>query len=131
MSSLGPPWSGGPGAIAPVAPPLIRLRCYGVVRWSLRWRSATGGHAQDRVAESVSGVESSRRFLGGVGVTFLITPVLGVGFFCLTSTPEVQLDHFIYITLLSWEALLKWYNFFWNFCWNREFFLRTKISTDC
>jgi len=24
-----------------------------------------------------------------------------------------------YITLLNWEFLLKWYNFFWNCCWNR------------
>jgi len=24
-----------------------------------------------------------------------------------------------YITLLNWHFLLKWYNFFWNFCWNR------------
>jgi len=38
--------------------------------------------------------------------------------FCLTPTPEVQLDHF-YITLLSWEFLLNRYNFSWNFCWNR------------
>jgi len=27
--------------------------------------------------------------------------------------------------------LLKWYNFFWNFCWNREFLLCTMISIDC
>jgi len=24
-----------------------------------------------------------------------------------------------YIKLLNWEFLWKWYNFFWNFCWNR------------
>ena len=33
-----------------------------------------------------------------------------------------------YVTLLSWEFLLKWYNFFWNFCWNRDFLLCTTIS---
>ena len=35
-----------------------------------------------------------------------------------------------YITLLNWEFLLKWYNFFWKFCWNREFSLCTTISID-
>jgi len=54
----------------------------------------------------------SRSFLGGVG--FLTTLGVGVGFFCPTPTPKVQWDHF-YITLLSWEFLLKWYNFFKNF----------------
>jgi len=48
--------------------------------------------------------------------------------FCLTPTPEVQLDHF-YITLLSWKFLLNRYNCLWNFCWNREFLLCTTIST--
>jgi len=43
----------------------------------------------------------------GCGVGFLTT--LGIGFFC--PTPDVQLDHF-YTTLLNWEFLLKWYNFF-------------------
>jgi len=33
-------------------------------------------------------------------------------------TPTVQPDHF-YITLLSWEFLLKCYNILWNFYWNR------------
>jgi len=28
-----------------------------------------------------------------------------------TPTPDVQWDHF-YVTLLNWEFLLKWYNFF-------------------
>jgi len=54
------------------------------------------------------GVVRSRKFLGGVG--FLATLGVGVGFFCPTPTPNVQLDHF-YITLLNWEFLLKWYNF--------------------
>jgi len=67
-----------------------------------------------------------------IGSTRVEESVLG-GFgwsrtFC--STPEVQLDPF-YITLLSWEFLLKWYNFFWRFCWNREFLLRTTIFIDC
>jgi len=56
----------------------------------------------------------SRNALGGVG--FLTTLGVGVGLFC--PTPDVQLYCF-YITLLSWEFLLKWYNFFWNICWNR------------
>jgi len=47
-------------------------------------------------------------FLGGVG--FLTKLGVGVGSFC--STPEVHLDYFFYITLLSWLFLLKWYNFF-------------------
>jgi len=33
-------------------------------------------------------------------------------------TPEVQSDHFLHHTL-SWEFVLKWYNFFWNLCWKR------------
>ena len=32
--------------------------------------------------------------------------------------PDAQLDHFFYITLPNREFLLKWCNFFWNFCWN-------------
>jgi len=36
----------------------------------------------------------SRRFLGGVGVGFLRTLGVGVGFFYQTSTPYVQLNHF-------------------------------------
>jgi len=43
--------------------------------------------------------------------------------FCLTL--DLQLYHFLY-----WEFLLKWYSFFWNFCWNREFLLCTTISID-
>ena len=60
------------------------------------------------------GVVRNRIVLGGVGVGFLTTLEVGVGFFCSTTTPVVQLDNF-YITLVSWEFLLKWYNFFWNF----------------
>jgi len=53
----------------------------------------------------------SRRFVGGVG--FLTTLGVEVGFFC--PTPHVQLDHFLSHTL-NWEFVLKWYNFFQNFC---------------
>ena len=35
-----------------------------------------------------------------------------------------------HITLLNWEFLLKWYNFVWDFCWDRYFLLCTTISTD-
>ena len=34
------------------------------------------------------------------------------------------------ITLLSWEFLWKWNDFFWSFCWNRGFLLCTTISID-
>jgi len=40
------------------------------------------------------GVVRSRRFLGGVG--FLTS--VGVGFFCPTPTPDVQLDHILHHT---------------------------------
>jgi len=36
---------------------------------------------------------------------------------CPTQTLEVQSDHF-FITLLTREFLLIWYNFLRNFCWN-------------
>jgi len=36
-----------------------------------------------------------------------------------------------YITLLSWDFLLKWCNFLWNFYWNREFLLCTTMSIEC
>jgi len=51
--------------------------------------------------------------LGGVGVGFVTTlgVGVGVGFFCQTPTPDAELNHF-YTTLLNWEFLLKWYNFF-------------------
>jgi len=58
-----------------------------------------------------------RSFLGGVG---FLTTLSRNQIFC--PTPNIQLDHF-YITLLSWEFLLKWYNLFWNFCWKRVFLL--------
>jgi len=28
-------------------------------------------------------------------------------------------------------CLLKWFNSFWNYYWNRQFLLCTTISTDC
>jgi len=57
---------------------------------------------------SVEGARS-RRFLGGVGVGIqtMLGVEVGVEMFC--PTPEVQLIYF-FITLLSWEFLLKWYN---------------------
>ena len=60
------------------------------------------------------GVIRSRSFFDGVGVRFLTTVEVWVRFFC----PTPKLDHF-FVTLPSWEFLLKWYNFLWNFCWNR------------
>jgi len=35
----------------------------------------------------------------------------------------LQMSYWIifYTELLNGEFLLKWYNFFWNFCWNRFF----------
>ena len=44
------------------------------------------------------GVVGSRRFLGRVGVGFLTTRGVGAGFFCLTPTPDLQLDHFLHHT---------------------------------
>jgi len=44
------------------------------------------------------GVVRSRRFLGGVRVGYLTTLGVGVGFFCLTPTPEVQLDIYLHHT---------------------------------
>jgi len=60
--------------------------------------------------------EESRVFLGGVG--FLTILGGGVGFFFWIL---LRMSNWIifYITLLNWEFLLKWYNFFWNLCWNR------------
>jgi len=51
-----------------------------------------------------------------------------------TRIPHIRLRMFnwiiFYVTHLIWELLLKWYNFFFNFCWNRDFLLCTKISID-
>jgi len=81
----------------------------------------------------VVGVVMSRWVLGGVGVWigvgvgFLTT--LGVGFF--VRLPLRMCNWIIfYITLLNWKFLLKWYNFYWNFCWNRDFLPCTTISID-
>ena len=46
----------------------------------------------------------SRKLLGGVG--FFVRLRMSI---CII----------FYITLLRWEFLIKCYNFFWNFCWNR------------
>jgi len=66
-----------------------------------------------RESRSQAGLRN-RRFLAGVGVGFLKT--MGVGFRCCCPTPDVQLDYFLHHTP---KFLLKWYNFFWNYCWNR------------
>jgi len=73
----------------------------------------------------VCGVVRSPRFLGGVGVGFLTTLGVGVGFFV-----RLRMSDWIifYMTLLNWQFLLQWYNFFWNFCWNSDFLLCTTIS---
>ena len=65
-------------------------------------------------------VVRSRRFLGGVGVGFLVT--LGVGLDLFVRL-RLRMSNWIifYITLLNWEFLLKWYNFFWNFCLKQRF----------
>ena len=56
----------------------------------------------------------------------------GVGAFGVESDCFVRLwmSNWIifYITLLNWKFLLKWYNLFWNFCWNIDFLLCTTIS---
>jgi len=58
-----------------------------------------------------AGVVRSRTFLGGVGVGFLTTLGIGVGFFF--RLPLRMSDWIIfYITLQNWEFLLKFYNFF-------------------
>ena len=77
------------------------------------------------------GVTGSRRIWGGVGVEFLRTPRdgVGVGFFYPTPTLEVQLNQFLLSHSNLW--LLKWYNFFWNFCGNSDILLCTTISIDC
>ena len=69
------------------------------------------------------GVVKSPRFLGGVG--FLTTLEIGVGFFV-----RLRMSDWIifYMTLLNWQFLLQWYNFFGNFCWNSDFLLCTTIS---
>ena len=72
-----------------------------------------------------AGVVRSGRFLRGSRVGFLKHWEPESDFFC--PTPHAQLDHF-YITLLNWEFQLKWYNFFWNFCWIKDFLLCTRIS---
>jgi len=53
------------------------------------------------------GVASSRRLFGGV--RFLTKLGVGVGFFVQFRLRKSTLDHF-YITLLSWEFLLNWYD---------------------
>jgi len=66
------------------------------IRYLYSWDSnAFSALVETRVAESVGG-------LGGVSVSH---------FFCLSPTPGVKFDHFLHHSL-SWEFLLKRYNFF-------------------
>jgi len=65
------------------------------------------------VGAGVGGVRS-RRFLAGVGVGCFVRPRLRMSNWII-----------FHITLLNCEFLLKWYNFFWIFCWNRHFLLCT------
>ena len=58
------------------------------------------------------GVERNRRFLGGVTVGLLTT--LGVVYFVRLRIRKSKWIIF-YITLISWELLLKWYNFYETF----------------
>jgi len=72
-------------------------------------------HAEKQGCGVGAGVVRSWRFLGGVGFLTTLGVVVGVGFFVRL---RLQKSNWIifYITLLCWEFLLKWYNFFWNFC---------------
>jgi len=63
-------------------------------------------------------------------VGFLTTPRVGIDFFVRLRLRKSKWIIF-YTSYLSWEFLLKWHSFFWNFCWNREFLLRTTISSKC
>ena len=54
--------------------------------WKREWNCGNQGCG----AGAGVGVVRSRRFLGGIGVGFLTTLAVGVGFFC--PTPDVQLD---------------------------------------
>jgi len=71
----------------------------------------------------------SRGFLGEVGVGFLTTLESESDFFVWL---RLRMSNWIisYITLLNWEFLLKMYNFFSNFCLNRDLLLCTTISID-
>ena len=84
----------------------------------------------------VTGLRSrsqSSVFLCGVGVGFLKTLRVGVGFSYPTLTLSVPIKSFFtphsYVRNPN-SSLLKWHNFFWNFCWNRAFLLSTTISID-
>ena len=106
------------------------LKCAGKPLQQYVWRHKDiNAQHEDQGCGVGAGVVRSRRFLGGVGVRFLTTLRVGVEFFCPTPTPDVQLDCFFYITLLNWEFLLKWYNFFESFV-ETDFLLCTTISID-
>jgi len=71
------------------------------------------------------GVAKNWRLFGGVG--FLMILGVGVGY---SARLRLRKSNWIifYMALLSWDFLLKWCNFLWNFYWNREFLLCTTIS---
>jgi len=79
------------------------------------------------VLQSCSQSRKESEVLGGVGVGFLTTLGVRVDLFV-----KLQMSNWIIfkITLLNWEYLFKWYSFFWNFCWSRDFLLCTTISID-
>ena len=72
-------------------------------------------------------IVGSGMFLSGVWVGFLTTLRVGVGFF--VRFPKSNWIIFL-IAPSDWEFLLKLYNFFWNFCWSRDFLLYTTIYID-
>ena len=76
--------------------------------------------SQNDQTGSVAGLwNRSRRFLGGVGVGFLTTLGVGVGYFC--PTPTVQLDHFLDYTSKLGIPVEMVQSFF-------ETFVETRIS---
>ena len=70
------------------------------------------------------GVVRSRIFFGGVGVVFLTTLGVGVGFFVRL---RKSIWIIFYITLLNWEFVLNGTSSFEICCWNRDFLLCTII----
>jgi len=80
-----------------------RRRLENTATFSLKWR------LKDFAWNLVPGC---RKFLAGIGIRFLTTLRVGVGFFV-----RLRMSSWImfYITRLNWEGLLKWYNFFETF----------------
>ena len=63
-------------------------------------------------------------------VAFVISKNTGSGSRIYLFDSRCPTGLFFYTTLLNWEVLLKWYNFFPNFYWNIDFLLSTMISID-